>query len=120
LEANTDCFPDGTTSADYPDVHHDPTPAEDAEDGFIIFQHNGHGGVQVTEGVEAERLFERNGVKGGAFHFMKGMKKTWKKRHGMYQDASGMLWDAILAAEQDKLDEECKKLAENLTEQRKS
>jgi Arc/MetJ-type ribon-helix-helix transcriptional regulator len=120
LEANTDHFPDGTTITDYPDVHHDPTPAEDTEDGFIILQHDEHGAVQVTEGAEAERFFKQNGVKGDAFHFMKGMKKTWKKRHGMYQDASGMLRDAILAVEQDKLDEEGKKLAENLTEQRKS
>jgi hypothetical protein len=120
LEANADHFPDGTTITDYPDVHHDPAPAEDAEDGFIIFQHDEHGAVQVTEGTEAERFFERNGVKGDPFHFMKGMKKTWKKQHGMYQDASGMLRDAILAVEQDKLDEECKKLAEHLTGQRKS
>jgi hypothetical protein len=120
LEANTDYFPNGTTTTDYPDIHHDPTPAEDADNGFVIFEHDKHGAVQVTEGTKAERFFDQNGVKGNAFHFMKGMKKTWKKRHGMYQDACGMLQDAIFAAKQDKLDEESKKLAENLTEQRKS
>jgi hypothetical protein len=121
-EATAEHFPDGTTIADYPDEHHDPTPAEDVdvEDGFVILQHDEYGALQVTEGAEAEKIFERNGVKGDAFHFMKGMKKTWKKRHGMYRDASGLLRDAILAVQQDKLDEECQKLAENLTRQRKS
>jgi Skp family chaperone for outer membrane proteins len=51
---------------------------------------------------------------------MKGMKKAWKKQHGMCRDTSGLLRDAILAVQQDKLDEKCQKLAENLKRQRKS
>ena len=85
FEANAEYFPDGTKFADYPEKHLDPTLAEDAEDGFIIFQHDEHGALQVTEGAKAEKMSERNGVKGDAFHCMKGMKKKeWKKRHCMY------------------------------------
>jgi hypothetical protein len=91
------------------------------EERFVVLEHDVSGVIEVTEGeATREKVFDRNGVKGDLFHYFNSMKKTWKKSHGMYTTASGMLRDAFLPPQQDKLDEECNELIEVLVNNEQS
>ena len=108
-------LPEGTTLDDYPETFvPDPTD-HDNDNNFVILDHDHNGFVTASQPT-----FERNGIKGDAFHCMKALKQRLKKKHGMYEHFSGMLRDAIFLIDQDKLDEICKQLANNLANDQKS
>jgi hypothetical protein len=107
-------LPEGTTLDDYSETFIPDAP--DHENNFVIIDHGHDGFVTAAE----QPTFERNGVKGDAFHYLKAIKQRLKKKHGMYEHFSGMLRDAIFFIDQYKLDEICKQLAKDLANDQKS
>mmetsp|Transcript_3351 Transcript_3351/g.6982 ORF Transcript_3351/g.6982 Transcript_3351/m.6982 type:complete len:262 (+) Transcript_3351:3-788(+) len=84
-------LPDETTLASYPDR----PPNEDNDDiDFVIVSHHENGTVALNEGDVS--VFERNGVKGDPFHYLKRLYDTWKKNHGFNKEARGLVRDAIM------------------------
>jgi len=84
-------MPDETTLQSYPDR---PTIEEDDDIDFVLVSQHENGTVCRNEGDTT--LFERNGVKGDPFHFLKRLFDTWKKNHGFNKEARGLVRDAIL------------------------
>jgi hypothetical protein len=103
-------LPDGTTLDNYPDRQVQDDSEHDLE--FILIAQNDDGTVHVEVG--GYEIFERNGVKGDVFHFMKRLFSTWKKTHGFSEEARGLVRDAILIAKPERLEEETTTLSSKL------
>jgi hypothetical protein len=88
-------LPGGTTLDDYPETFIPDAPDHDNDNNFVILDHDHAGFIPA-----AQPTFERNGIKGDAFHYMKALKQRLKKKHGMYEHFSGMLQDAIFFIDQ--------------------
>jgi hypothetical protein len=91
-------LPDETTLASYPD-----RPIQEGDDcvDFVLVVQQENGTIARHEGNEC--VFERNGVKGDPFHYLKRLFDTWKKSHGFNTEARGLVRDAILIPNPDQV-----------------
>lgn len=116
IEVPSWMLPDDSTLDDYPESHI-PDPEANGNDDIdvIILEQDGEGHVHMHAASDDDVGMERNGVKGDAFHGIDGYKKTLKKKHGMYDTFSGMLWDAMfMMVDKDAMERERKKLSDSL------